>query len=707
MKLIANKKTLIKLAVSLFIAILISCIHTLFLNWFFIDRISLSPFRYLKAVMSIFPYFYKLSTTAVLLLSFSFLSELFMWYGFYYLNFKDKFSKFFESDNKESLYGNTEWATIKNLRRLGYIFTKGSGLIVGQSGDASFEMKAPNRKEKEQIEAKYLEKMNNPGLTEKEIEELHDEMEEAKGSFAWREIKEGSDLIGTTAFANTIIIGGVGSCKTQGTIIPTLLSWKESVIVNDPKGELFKITAGYRSTFSDVYYLDPTDLTSTFRINVFDFVPHDERGIAAIQGIAEIVIPDNPKASQPYFDRAARNVFVVLALDTIIYGKCKSIGEMLASYKADVSDDISDYFKHIMQKTQDPVNYPVSEEYDELLKELKNNIGALLKEPKETFANITSTITSNLLIFTDRRVISLTNDTTIKKEQFQQTKRPISIYITTPTSEVKRCSVAINLILSQIIATLTSEQLEKDQIKNRVLFVLDEFFQLGKMTRLETAIPIVRSYGIMFMLAIQAISQIQGTYGNDEAKSILENCAIKDIKMVTEPETARWVKEQIGSHSVFRERKTKSKNKGKGGGVSISTTTDEQNRDLITSSEIMGMNYDEQITIIRRGGGSYKGKKIHAFEDSRFKDKMNLPFEMNKEEVPLFEVVKDFTYEAPKKKTAHKKETPQLKKDEQSLFDDIPLVPLKKDSPSLKNDKSNLKGTLSSNKDKEGAKDAS
>jgi hypothetical protein len=38
--------------------------------------------------------------------------------------------------------------------------------------------------------------------------------------------------------------------------ISQLLTWPHSVIVNDVKGELYTATAGYRSTFSDVYVID-------------------------------------------------------------------------------------------------------------------------------------------------------------------------------------------------------------------------------------------------------------------------------------------------------------------------------------------------------------------------------------------------------------------------------------------------------------------
>ena len=42
--------------------------------------------------------------------------------------------------------------------------------------------------------------------------------------------------------------------------IPQLLTYPESVIVNDIKGELTRYTSGYRSTMSDVFVIDPTGM---------------------------------------------------------------------------------------------------------------------------------------------------------------------------------------------------------------------------------------------------------------------------------------------------------------------------------------------------------------------------------------------------------------------------------------------------------------
>jgi type IV secretory pathway TraG/TraD family ATPase VirD4 len=46
--------------------------------------------------------------------------------------------------------------------------------------------------------------------------------------------------------------------------VTQLLTWEGSVIVNDLKGELFDLTAGYRSRFSHIVVIDPRGLGQQF-----------------------------------------------------------------------------------------------------------------------------------------------------------------------------------------------------------------------------------------------------------------------------------------------------------------------------------------------------------------------------------------------------------------------------------------------------------
>ena len=52
------------------------------------------------------------------------------------------------------------------------------------------------------------------------------------------------------------------SGKGVGLVIPTLLSWPESVVVHDIKGENWQLTAGWRARFSHCLLFNPTDTRS-------------------------------------------------------------------------------------------------------------------------------------------------------------------------------------------------------------------------------------------------------------------------------------------------------------------------------------------------------------------------------------------------------------------------------------------------------------
>src|SRR6516225_1434208 len=72
---------------------------------------------------------------------------------------------------------------------------------------------------------------------------------------------------------NVCAIAPPRSGKGIGVVIPTLLTWPESVVVMDIKGENFRLTAGRRSQLGSVVLkFDPTAEGSCC-FNPFDEVP--------------------------------------------------------------------------------------------------------------------------------------------------------------------------------------------------------------------------------------------------------------------------------------------------------------------------------------------------------------------------------------------------------------------------------------------------
>ena len=79
------------------------------------------------------------------------------------------------------------------------------------------------------------------------------------------------------------------SGKGVGLVIPTLLSWTESVVVHDIKGENWQLTAGWRAKFSHCLLFNPTDPRSA-RYNPLLEVRKGPNEVRDVQNIADILV---------------------------------------------------------------------------------------------------------------------------------------------------------------------------------------------------------------------------------------------------------------------------------------------------------------------------------------------------------------------------------------------------------------------------------
>jgi hypothetical protein len=89
----------------------------------------------------------------------------------------------------------------------------------------------------------------------------------------------------------------------------------------------------------------------------------------------------------------------------------------------------------------------------------------------------------------------------------------------------------------------------------RLWFVVDELDALGQIDGLKDALARLRKFGGRCVLGFQAISQVDSTYGKQEANTIIENCANTLILRCSSSEgggTARFASQLIGDREVKR-----------------------------------------------------------------------------------------------------------------------------------------------------------
>ena len=484
--------------------------------------------------------------------------------------------------------GTARWATTRELKKLGLITKEPDGVILGQSKEAK-------------------------GVI--------------TGSDSFR-IKRFGSLISDNSAYHAIVVGATGSGKGVGVIMPTLLTWKESVMIVDPKGESYGYTAGYRSTFSEVFYFDPTITAEEAKarhikpchINPLDFIPRTAEAVAEIGNMSLAIHPNQSK--DPYWDKMPRMMFEMLIGHNLLKGKKKSLPEATSIIMT--TEKYETIFENILNAYEDePV--PESDPMSEVAKMVQSNAALFFNmatnQNDEQLVTHISTVKGDLGIYTNPASAEMLSYSDFSLDDIMDGEKPISLYMCIPVKQIERIMPMFKLIYSLILKSF----LGRDQKhKHKLLMLLDEFSQFKKFETIAEQIPFVRSYGIKIMAFIQSISQLNEYYGADGAKALMDNFQLKVYLRATSPETTEYFERQLGKKTLLMKKTSFSHNRKSQGVESYSESTSEQGRSLLTAEEILNLPLYEMM-IFRPGMYPYLGKKIQHYADKRFVGKLNLP----------------------------------------------------------------------------------
>jgi len=124
-------------------------------------------------------------------------------------------------------------------------------------------------------------------------------------------------LLATTDLRPTLVTGGTRSGKGRGHVVPTLLSWPSSVLVHDPKRELWRLTAGWRARFGHALYFDPRDRGSACWNPLAEIRPGPGE-LAQVQRLVSILAdPGGARDDEAIWDRAASEILEAVILHVL------------------------------------------------------------------------------------------------------------------------------------------------------------------------------------------------------------------------------------------------------------------------------------------------------------------------------------------------------------------------------------------------------
>ncbi len=341
------------------------------------------------------------------------------------------------------------------------------------------------------------------------------------------------------SFQNTCVIARVGAGKTTNYIVPNVLeraSRRCSIVVNDPKGEVFELTSKHmESRGFKVIVIDPENLARSSRFNPLLEIGDD----IELEQMAEIIVRTaNPNERDPYWNNGAIR-FVSLFL------KClKNMGKQRGNDKLLTMSNLHYLFQKfgkdgraldewMLEATIDPDN-PSDQR-------LLTEWHGLLTGNEKT---IQSFVTSGLMALrglSNDNIAKLTGRSTFSLGEMRQCKT--IIYFITPPQHAEYYGFFTSLFFRSVFNMAMRQMPEHRDLP---LYVMYDEFGHSTLPNFGSTANTIRGFRVSLSIVLQSIAQLEARYGKADAQAILGGFNSYVTYSGSDPETASFFERIIG-----------------------------------------------------------------------------------------------------------------------------------------------------------------
>jgi len=441
-----------------------------------------------------------------------------------------------------------------------------------------------------------------------------------------------------------LVFAPTRSGKGVGIVVPTLLSWDESVLVHDVKGENWALTSGFRQKVQGQRCLrfSPSEPGSA-KFNPLKEIRMDGNIVKDVQNIATIIVDPDGKGLSDHWAKTGFDLLTGVILFVLLEDRIKPGERSLATVQAILSDGgviremaeetaqkraggdgeastgIKAVFEYIRDRGHEmpAIKGATMQPYERIGWQTATQAASsyLNKAPNEA-SGVLSTSLSFLSLYRDPIVAENTSSSDFDIESLMMEKT--ALYLVVPPSDKDRLKPLLRLILNQVVRRLT-EQMEfektgasKTKFNHRLLLLIDEFPALGRLDVFEEALAFIAGYGLKALLITQDLSQLQKAYTRDE--SIISNCHIRIAYAPNKVETAEILSKMAGQSTVVSEQRNYSGSRLSVLLNNVSTSEQVTQRPLLTADECMRLPPDDELVFVA-GFRPIYGQKIKYYSD--------------------------------------------------------------------------------------------
>ena len=426
------------------------------------------------------------------------------------------------------------------------------------------------------------------------------------------------------SYEHVMVLGPTGSGKSSSFFIPNLLDLDgiHSAVVTDPKGEMYELTSPYLESLGyNIIKLEPLHPErNEFFYNPLAIIDD----ATEIRNIAQLILTNGNKAVEISTGSSSSgaewiNMSIPLLAASFAYvkefGKTKSIPEAI------------DIILNGNLKSMDEMFRKCPDAYKLFL------IFKSAGESEKTISSIKSVLTTNVQLFTDPKVAKFVTAPMVYNEDGEKIpdeerlfnplilrKKPTVLFVCVPEAKATMMMPLMSVFFTQLLE-ITMEQ----KTGQPILYMLDEFANIGVIPSIATVTATARSRKIGISIGIQGVEQLKRNYGDENAEDIMNNLKTKMIYSGLTGTSAQYVSDLAGVTTIETKSYSTQNTPGQDVVTSIFTGPSVQKsgtrREVITPDEVRRMDEDKVLIIAHNRNPVFDAKNSY-FKQKKYTEKI-------------------------------------------------------------------------------------
>ena len=496
---------------------------------------------------------------------------------------------------------------------------------------------------------------------------------------AWRDPSGRVHYLRHKGPEHMMVFAPTRSGKGVGIVIPTLVSWDESVLVLDIKGENWALTSGFRERVLGQRALkfDPTALDSA-RFNPLLEIRLDLNMVKDVQNICTLIVDPDGRGLEDHWAKTAFDLLVGVVIFVLVCefpegveadrslatvlgilsdgGVFREVAETSAEARAQaaaekaakagaqgaapkkpaqaVAEGAKKVLEYIEQTALDAMRALDAAPAEGHAWRARRNAWltvaaasrAWLNKPANEGGSVLSTALSFLSLYRDPIVADNTRVSDFSVESLMGGKNPdgqavkekTSLYLVVPPSDKDRLKPLLRIVVSQVVRRLT-EGMDFDTGGGKSRFphrLLLLIDEFPSLGKLEIFEEALAFIAGYGMKALLIVQdRVQLAKSYTKEESIFSNCHIRIAYAPNNPETADMLSKMCGQATVTHVQRQYSGNRMHIMLQNVNTNEQIVGRPLLTADECMRLPSDDEIVFVA-GTAPIYCQKIKYYGDS-------------------------------------------------------------------------------------------